>query len=139
METISTIYKAQLSDKDFSTLADIITRETGIKMPAAKKVMLQARLKKRLTALNLTSFSDYTRHVVSKEGFAVELIHMIDAVSTNKTDFFREPIHFDVLTDLVLPQFVKENPDQPLRIWSAGCSSGEEPYNIAMVTDNFLK
>jgi chemotaxis protein methyltransferase CheR len=139
METISTIYKAQLSDKDFSTLADIITRETGIKMPAAKKVMLQARLKKRLTALNLTSFSDYTRHVVSKEGFAVELIHMIDAVSTNKTDFFREPIHFDVLTDLVLPQFVKENPDQPVRIWSAGCSSGEEPYNIAMVADNFLK
>lgn len=139
MESIQNIYKAVLSDADFTTLARIITRETGIKMPVAKKVMLQARLKKRLTALNIDSFNEYTKHVLSKEGFATELIHMIDAVSTNKTDFFREPVHFEVLRDLVLPQFIAGNSTQPFRAWSAGCSSGEEPYNIAMVIDDFLK
>lgn len=136
---ISEIYKAELSDKDFNTLSVIINRETGIKMPPAKKVMLQARLKKRLTALNFTTFEDYTSHVLSKEGFSTELIHMIDAVSTNKTDFFREPVHFQIMTDVVLPEFVRANKGQPFRVWSAGCASGEEPYNIAMVIDDFIK
>ena len=139
METISNIYKAQLSDKDFGTLASIIIKETGIKMPIAKKVMLQSRLKKRLTELNFTNFGDYTNYVVSKQGFSTELIHMIDAVSTNKTDFYREPVHFEVLNDLVLPRFARENHNQTFKAWSAGCSSGEEPYNIAMVVDDFIK
>ena len=139
METVSDIYKAQLSDKDFSKLAAVITRETGIKMPIAKKVMLQSRLKKRLTALGITSFSEYTEHVLSTDGLSAELIHMLDAVSTNKTDFFREPIHFEVMRDLVLPEFARLHDGQPFKAWSAGCSSGEEPYNIAMVIDDFLR
>ncbi len=138
MENISNIYKTQLSDKDFRLLAVIIMRETGIKMPIAKKVMLQSRLKKRLIALNYTNFSDYTEFVISKQGFASELIHMINAVSTNKTDFFREPVHFDVMKEIVLPQFAKENSGMPFKAWSAGCSSGEEPYNIAMIVDDFI-
>ncbi|MFO8002510.1 MAG: CheR family methyltransferase [Marinilabilia sp.] len=139
METVTNIYKAQLSDKDFGILADIITRETGIKMPIAKKVMLQSRLKKRLTTLDITSFSDYTEHVLSSEGYSTELVHMLDAVSTNKTDFFREPVHFDVLKELVLPGFASKRDGQPFKAWSAGCSTGEEPYNIAMVIDDFIR
>ncbi|MGM0377025.1 MAG: CheR family methyltransferase [Bacteroidota bacterium] len=139
MESVSNIYKAQLSDKDFQKLAGFITRETGIKMPLAKKVMLQSRLKKRLTALNITSFSEYTEYVLSKDGLSTELIHMLDAVSTNKTDFFREAIHFEIMRDLVLPEFAQSRNGQPFKAWSAGCSSGEEPYNIAMVIDDFLR
>jgi len=139
MESVSNIYKAQLSDKDFQKLAGFITRETGIKMPLAKKVMLQSRLKKRLTALNITNFSEYTEHVLSKDGLSTELIHMLDAVSTNKTDFFREAIHFEVMRDLVLPEFAQNRSGQSFKAWSAGCSSGEEPYNIAMVIDDFIR
>ncbi len=139
MESIQNVYKAELSDKDFGTLSNIITRETGIKMPIAKKVMLQARLKRRLTALKLFSFAEYTKFVLSPEGFSTELIHMIDAVSTNKTDFFREPVHFELLREVVLPRFLEHSSGQLFRVWSAGCSSGEEPYNIAMVIDDFLK
>lgn len=95
--------------------------------------MLQSRLQKRLRELNIASFKDYVDYVFSKEGQDNEVIHMIDVVSTNKTDFFREPVHFDFLQHDVLPAFSEETHFRtPLKIWSAGCSSGEEPYTIAI-------
>jgi chemotaxis protein methyltransferase CheR len=103
-------------------------------MPPAKRVMLQSRLQKRLRELDIISFKDYVDYVFSKEGQDNEIIHMIDVVSTNKTDFFREPVHFDFLTSEVVPKFVEETGCRyPLKIWSAGCSSGEEPYTIAII------
>jgi chemotaxis protein methyltransferase CheR len=133
---LSDIYRAVMSSEDFKKLSSFIYQEYGIKMPEVKKTMLQSRLHKRLRELNMTSYKDYVNYVFSKEGQQSEIIHMIDMVSTNKTDFFREPIHFDFLHSTVLPELTKAN--RYLKIWSAGCSSGEEPYTIAMSLSEYI-
>lgn len=133
IQRLNEIFKAKLTDEEFKKLSDFIYGEYGIKMPPVKKIMLQSRLQKRLRELNIASFKDYVDYVFSKEGQDNEVIHMIDVVSTNKTDFFREPVHFEFLTQEVLPLFSEETHFRtPLKIWSAGCSSGEEPYTIAI-------
>jgi len=128
---INSIYKTQLKDSEFKKLSDFIYGNFGIKMPPAKKIMLQSRLHKRLRALKIDNFAEYLEYVFSKKGQEEEVIHMIDVVSTNKTDFFREPSHFDFLHEYIIPQAIQEG-KRSLNIWSAGCSSGEEPYTIAI-------
>jgi len=136
-QEVNNIFKAKLSDKDFEKLSNFIFTEYGIKMPPVKKTMLQSRLHKRLRELNFTDFETYVNYVFSKEGQA-EVIHMIDVVSTNKTDFFREPVHFDFLLETALPHFIQKfGTRRPLKIWSAGCSSGEEPYSLAFTVNEF--
>lgn len=136
---ISDIYKAVLSTEDFKRLSTFIYNEYGIKMPDVKRTMLQSRLHKRLRELSMTSYKEYVEYLFSKEGQQTEVIHMIDMVSTNKTDFFREPVHFDYLHSDVLPELLSgPHPSRSLKIWSAGCSSGEEPYTIAMSVNEFL-
>jgi chemotaxis methyl-accepting protein methylase len=93
-----------LSDKMFSRFSEFVQKELGIKMPEAKKIMLQARLQKRLRKTGITTFEDYYNYVFSPRGREAELASMIDAVTTNKTDFFREPQHFDYLFYTVLPE-----------------------------------
>lgn len=130
--------QSRLSDKSFVKLSEYIYTNYGIKMPESKRNMLQARLQKRLRANELSSFEDYCDLLFSGADDAKEeLIHMIDVVSTNKTDFFREANHFDFLRSVSLPELTKKR-TEPLKIWSAGCSSGEEPYTIAMVVNEFL-
>ncbi len=124
-----------LSDKDFSRLSSYIERELGIKMPPTKRVMLESRLFRRLRLHNMTNFSAYVDWVFSDEGSRSELIHMIDAVTTNKTDFFREADHFDYLLNVLLPKWTPRSSGDPFRVWSAGCSTGEEPYTLAMVLE----
>lgn len=137
--TLGDIYKATLSNEDFRRLSSFIFKEYGIKMPEVKRTMLQSRLHKRLRELNMTNYRDYVDFVFSKEGQDNEVIHMIDVVSTNKTDFFREPVHFEFLHTTVLPELIQsDRPNRLIRIWSAGCSSGEEPYTIAMSMSEFL-
>jgi len=137
---ISQVYKAQMTNAEFRKLSRFITQQAGIKMPDVKKVMLQSRLQKRLRHLHMTSFKEYVDYVFSEEGLQNELIHMLDVVSTNKTDFFREPIHFEFLEKHILPEYIREFPlNRPLKIWSAGCSSGEEVYTIAMTIGEFQK
>lgn len=126
---------AVLNNRDFQKLSSLIHDECGIKMPEAKKIMLESRLKKRLRALEMASFRDYCEYLVSPEGMEHELPEMIDTVTTNKTDFFREPRHFEFLGNIVLPDLIASSgagARRGLRIWSAGCSTGEEPYTIAM-------
>jgi chemotaxis protein methyltransferase CheR len=135
---LSEIYRAVMSAEDFKKLSTFIYREYGIKMPEVKKTMLQSRLHKRLRELNISSYKDYVEYLFSKEGQSTEIIHMIDMVSTNKADFFREPIHFDYLHSTVLPEFLlNDKPNRYIKLWSAGCSSGEEPYTIAMSMNEF--
>jgi len=127
---------AILKDKEFQRFSAFIYDKVGIKLPPAKKTMVEARMQKRLKALGLTGFEAYADFVFSREGQANELVHMIDVVTTNKTDFFREPGHFDYLVKVALPAVMAGRSDsvkEPIRIWSAGCSSGEEPYTLAMV------
>jgi chemotaxis protein methyltransferase CheR len=133
IQRLNEIFKAKLSDQDFKRLSEFIYGQYGIKMPPVKKVMLQSRLQKRLRELDITSFKEYVDYVFSEDGQDNEVIQMIDVVSTNKTDFFREPVHFDFLTTSVVPEFMtNNNSNKVLKIWSAGCSSGEEPYTIAI-------
>lgn len=141
METFSSqILKHNMTDEDFSRLSTFVYSELGIKMPYPKKVMLQCRLQKRVNDLKFSSFSEYLEYVFSKEGQEEEMIKMIDLVTTNKTDFFREPSHFDYLRDVVLPELCDSSPSKKtIRIWSAACSSGEEPYTIAIVLKDFLE
>ncbi len=125
-----------LSQKDFNRLSRYIYSELGIKMSASKSTMLNGRLNKRLRALSLPNFSAYCDFLFSDRGKEEELIHLINAVTTNKTDFFREPGHFDYLIQTALPALTDLPRNEQLRklkIWSAGCSTGEEPYTLAMV------
>jgi len=136
---LNEIYKAKLTQEDFNRLSSFIYRESGIKMPPVKRVMLQSRLQKRLKELKMSSFKEYCSYVFSNEGLNSEIIHMLDVVSTNKTDFFREPNHFDFLTSNILPEMVANSKHNKfLKVWSAGCSSGEEPYTIAIVLFEFF-
>ena len=130
---------AALPHSDFRRLSALIHSQCGIKMPDAKKVMLEARLRKRLRALVISSFREYCDFLFSPEGMQQELPEMINAVTTNKTDFFREPRHFDFLVGSALPDLMPAcgtGMRRGLKIWSAGCSTGEEPYTIAMALAN---
>lgn len=127
-----------MGDKDFEKLSRLIYSDYGIKMPITKKTMLEGRLRKRLHFNNMSSYEEYCDYLFSSEGMEKELIHMIDVVSTNKTDFFREPAHFSYLQEELLPDFKQENKG-PLRIWTAAASTGEEPYTIAITIEEFFK
>lgn len=132
-----------MRNKEFERFSGLIYEEAGIKMPPAKKTMLEARLQKRLKALNMGSFQEYADFIFSSKGKEQELVHLIDVVTTNKTDFFREPQHFDYLVREVIPTMQQSrgagnSPLNPFRIWSAGCSTGEEPYTMAMVLNEYL-
>ncbi len=137
---INDIFRAQLTNEEFDKLSRFIYKESGIKMPPVKRVMLQSRLQKRLRELNMSNFKEYCEYVFSREGLNNEIIHMLDVVSTNKTDFFREPVHFEFLQGVVLPEFIgQRSTNRTIKIWSAGCSSGEEPYTIAIVLAEFAE
>jgi chemotaxis protein methyltransferase CheR len=132
-------YQATLSAKQFSVLREMIEQDYGIKMPPDKKIMLEARLRKRLRALNMTDFAVYLEFLFSGQGDD-EIVYMMDVVTTNKTDFFREPAHFDYLFQKILPDLISREGagvSRPLMVWSAGCSTGEEPYTLAMVLSAF--
>ncbi len=132
----------ELSDRDFHRVAGFIHRHCGIKMPPSKKAMLQARLQKRMRVLGMTSFRDYAEYVFSPEGIKAEMIHMIDRVTTNKTDFFREPKHFEYLLNAALPSLLASRENgfrKKVTLWSAGCSTGEEPYTLAMVLAEYAE
>ncbi|MFW5761840.1 MAG: CheR family methyltransferase [Cyclobacteriaceae bacterium] len=135
ISTHKSIFNTKLSIEEFNRLSVYINTNFGIKMPPEKKIMLQSRLQKRLRDLNIATFKEYIDLVFSENGVTSELIHMIDVVTTNKTDFFREAAHFDYITNEVLPLI---NGKQ-IKIWSAGCSSGEEVYTIAIILKEFLQ
>ena len=131
---------AKMKDKEFQLFSSFIYDHVGIQLPPTKKTMLEARLQKRLKTLDIHSFEVYQQFVFSQEGQQAELVHLIDVVTTNKTDFFREPGHFDYMTRNALPEIIRQRGSRysdPVRIWSAGCSSGEEPYTLAMVLSEF--
>jgi chemotaxis protein methyltransferase CheR len=128
----------EFSTADFSRLSAYLQTELGIKLPESKRTMLAGRLHKRLRALAMASFATYCDFIFSADGRKKELVHLLDAVTTNKTDFFREPDHFNYLKNTVLPGF-KARGKKHLRVWSAACSTGEEPYTLAMVLSEYQR
>ena len=126
--------QANLTQQEFERLSNYIYDNYGIKMPQAKKTLLQCRLQKRLRVLQMEGFGQYIDFLFSKEGMEKELQHMTDVITTNKTDFFRESAHFEFLKSLDWHQFMGGDPSgKMVKAWSAACSSGEEPYTLAMV------
>lgn len=121
-------YDTNMSAKNFRKLSQFIYDNYGIKMPDNKQIMLEGRLQKRLKENNIGTYDEYCDFLFSDKGMSVELIHMIDVVTTNKTDFFREPHHFEFLSS-----FLEKYSPNFLKVWSAACSSGEEPYTLSMV------
>jgi len=122
----------ELGDREFHALAGFLTRETGIVVTKHKRQMVSGRLVKRLRALGLRSFAEYCDLIEGPEG-AGEIENLVNALTTNITQFFREPHHFEHLRTRLLEPRAAEQPRRPrLRLWSAGCSSGQEPYSIAM-------
>lgn len=134
-------YRDSLSQGDFIRLRDFIHSLTGIKMDVSKTAMLESRIRKRLINLNLYSFRDYCEYLFSPSGSEKELVDFIDVITTNKTDFFREPDHFDYLVMNAIPELINENGGDlnKLNLWSAACSRGNEAYTIAIVVSEFLK
>lgn len=122
---------APLPSKEFDTIAGIILDDAGIYLPREKSSLVTARLGKRLRHLNMSSFSQYCALVTSPEG-AGERRNMLSALTTNVTSFFRERHHFEHMQAVSLPPLLKRAREGGrVRIWSAGCSSGQEPYSIA--------
>ena len=128
-----------LEDEEFSKIATFIENKVGIKMPISKKLMLQSRLQKRLKALSLPSFTTYVDYVFSSDLTGEEeIVLLIDAITTNLTHFYREPNHFTYLTTDAIPYLLKSGINH-FNIWSAGCSSGEEPYSLAITMEEYKK
>lgn len=129
----------QLTVQQFNRISSFMEKTTGIKLPESKRSMIQARLANRLKVLNFENYSQYIDFVFSSQEHATEEITMmIDLLTTNLTHFFREQTHFDFMEQSVLPTLVKDGITKP-EIWSAGCSSGEEPYTLSIVMREFMK
>lgn len=121
--------------RDFERISLLIGEYCGIRLPPAKKQMVEGRLRSRLRALGHTSMQAYCSVLFDEGGLERELPHLVDSITTNKTDFFREPEHFRVLAEHAIPALLKLHGGggPSLKIWSAACSTGQEPYTLAMV------
>lgn len=122
-----------LTDEEFFIFSNYIEKNLGIQMPIDKKILLQSRLQTRLRVLNIPSFKEYIEYVFKTKEGVDEIVHFTDVITTNKTSFFRENAHFIHLSNVVIPQILETK--NHIKIWSAGCSSGEEPYTLCMVME----
>ncbi|MCB2081891.1 MAG: hypothetical protein KDD76_04585, partial [Rickettsiales bacterium] len=120
------------TDKDFQHISELVGQKVGIVLAEHKKNMVYSRLARRLRAQGYKHFSDYLKFLQSDAG-QDELVEFVNAITTNLTHFFREGHHFDHLRDVIIPEWLNHPRSRRIRIWSAGCSAGMEPYSIAMV------
>lgn len=131
-EVGSTLREIPFSDADFRAIADLALAEFGLNLAESKKPLVYSRLSKRLKARDVPSFPLYLALLERKEEND-ERLELISALTTNVTSFFREKHHFDMLRDERVPAMIEKiRAGERIRIWSAGCSSGQEPYSIAM-------
>jgi chemotaxis protein methyltransferase CheR len=127
-----------LNSRNFDALSRFIYDYSGIKMPITKLTMLEGRLRRRLRATGIADFNGYCDYLFKHGGIEKEAIFLIDAVTTNKTDFFREPKHFEFMENTGLPELAAAG-HKRFRLWSAACSIGAEPYTMAMVMQDFVE
>ena len=124
------------SDKDFGYIQNLVAGRTGIILSDIKKDMVYSRVVRRIRKLGVKDFKEYC--ILLKSGDKNEMQEFINAITTNLTSFFREPHHFEYLKNTLLPGLKEKNNKHKIRVWSAGCSSGEEPYSIAMILRNYF-
>lgn len=131
-------HEDHLSTGDFERLKRLIYDVAGIHITAERRSMLEVRIKRRLRALNCLSYAAYCDRLFHLKAGDEEMVHFIDVVTTNKTDFFRESGHFDFLRENCLPEWGTDSgTGRPMLVWSAACSSGEEPYTLGMVLSEY--
>ncbi|NOX76108.1 MAG: protein-glutamate O-methyltransferase CheR [Gammaproteobacteria bacterium] len=121
---------------DFRFIRNLVEQRTGIVLSDNKRDLVYGRLSRRLRELKLTRFDEYCE--LLQGGHDEEMVNFVNAITTNLTSFFREEHHFEYLGKTLLPMLMKTKTDHRLRIWSAGCSTGEEPYSIAMVLNEAM-
>lgn len=122
----------QFTERDFKRIQQLVSQHTGISLSDAKRDMVYSRLARRLREVDMQDFGSYCSLIDSPEGES-ELLNFTNAITTNLTSFFREPHHFEYLQKTLLPELMKKNAHtKRIRLWSAGCSTGEEPYSIAI-------
>jgi chemotaxis protein methyltransferase CheR len=134
MATATKVKEFQLTTAQFDEVRHLVKSMAGISLGEGKRDLVRSRLNKRLRSLEMASYDDYLA-MVKADKSGKELVHLLDAISTNVTNFFREPAHFDFLRELLAEREAMASAGRAprrLRIWSAGCSSGEEPYTIGM-------
>ena len=125
------IYAMELGEVEFDLLRHVVMENAGIVLGPSKRQLVQGRLARRVRELGMRSFIEYCEHV--RNAGPEELVNLINAITTNVTSFFRENHHFEQLARRMLPEAMERNSvSRRIRIWSAGCSSGEEPYSLAM-------
>ena len=124
------------TDKDFQFIQTLVAERTGIVLTEIKRTMVYSRIARRIRHCGVATFEEYCQ--LLKAGDESELISFTNAITTNLTSFFREPHHFEYLANTVLPELERNKKDKRIRIWSAGCSSGEEPYSIAMTVQDYF-
>ncbi len=132
--------RPELTDREFDKFRALIYEHSGINLSPQKKDLLRARLGKRMRRLGVATFAEYLK-ILGEDASGREIVHLIDAVSTNVTYFFREAAHFEFLKRQVLPALVngcRSGKIKRVRFWSAGCSTGEEPYSLVMTIEPFL-
>jgi chemotaxis protein methyltransferase CheR len=133
--TVFAPFVPEISDEEFLLFQSLIRREAGIHLAPSKKPMLVSRLMRRMNQLRIATFGEYYRHIVYAG--AEEVVVLLDAICTNETWFFRNPRHFDFVKDQLAPRWVTDHEEgrraRRVRAWSAGCSSGEEAFSLAMV------
>jgi chemotaxis protein methyltransferase CheR len=122
----------RLTPEEFSSFARLVYDESGIFMKDSKITLLSNRLRKRLQNLNLKTFQEYYNYIQTLKDKTVEIVELLDVVSTNETYFFRNERHFDALTQKSFTDIASKKKVKSLTIWSAGCSTGEEPYTIGI-------
>jgi chemotaxis protein methyltransferase CheR len=130
-----------LSDKEFELFKELIYKTSGISLASSKKELVKARLSKRLTKTGIGTFEQYYKFVTKHDKNGEELVHLLDSISTNKTDFFREGKHFDFLNTKLLPDLIQKKEkvkNKTIRVWCAASSSGEEPYTLAITILNHI-
>ncbi len=128
-----------IDDKEFIELKNLIYEHTGINLNDHKKELVVSRLSKRLRSLELISFKEYLHYLKNRDVDQQELHQMINRITTNKTDFYRENHHFEYIMKEYFPKLIAQQPRGKLVVWSAGCSSGEEPYTLAIVLQEICR
>ncbi|MCP4074910.1 MAG: chemotaxis protein CheR [Gammaproteobacteria bacterium] len=134
--------QATLSERELLRVSNFIGEYVGIQLEPSKHTLVEGRLRRRLRQLKFTCFKEYLDFVLESPQGQHERLHLIDALTTNKTDFYREPIHFTYLVDNALPEISREmrfKGRNDLTIWSAGCSSGEEVYTLSIVMSEAIE
>ncbi len=137
---MDTRFNIKINQEEFKRLSKIIYNNFGINLTEKKKLLIESRLSSTIKAKNLSSFTEYINYL-EKQKDQMSLIELVDKISTNHTYFFREANHFEFLEKKILPKIIKrmtESGEREIRMWSAGCSSGEEAYTIAMILNEYI-